>query len=185
MIHSTSGMQKSFWEYHKAYDHRQLAWKDEVLFTWEWWLGVALTIIPWIIWFIFRKRESTSRLLFAGTFVSLVSLTLDNIGVQFSAWNYLKPVIPAIPSYIPFDFALIPLSVMFLIQWFYHKNPWMIGLIFAILTAFIGEPIFKWLGIYVPTNWKYGYSIPFYTLIYYLAHKIASSKRFDDLEASK
>ena len=162
-----------------------LAWKHEVLFTWEWWLGIALTIIPWIIWFILRKKGSSGRLLYAGTFVALVSLSLDNIGVQLSAWNYLKPVTPVIPSYIPFDFALMPLSVMFLIQWFYSRNPWVIGLIFGFITAFIGEPIFNWLEIYVPTNWQFGYSIPFYTIIYYLAHKIASTKKFDELRASK
>lgn len=108
--------------------------------------------------------------------------TLDNIGVQLSAWNYLKPVTPVIPSYIPFDFALMPVVVMFLIQYFYNRNPWIIGLIFGVLTAFVGEPIFKLLNIYNPTNWKFIYSIPFYTLIYFLAHKLAARDKFNKLK---
>lgn len=127
---STLGMHKTFLEYQTAFDHRMLAWKNEVLFTWEWWLGIALTIVPWIIWFFFRKKDSTYRLLYAGLLVSLISLSLDSIGVQIGAWNYLKPITPVIPSYIPFNFTLMPVTVMFLIQLFPLKNPWLMGIIF-------------------------------------------------------
>lgn len=180
-MQSTPGMKKTFWEYHQAYEHRMIAWKHEVLFTWQWWLGIALTITAWILWLIFRNRDSTDRLLYSGIFVGLVSVTLDSIGVQLSAWNYLKPVVPLIPAYIPFDFALMPVSVMFLIQLFHNRNPWIVGLIFGIVTAFVGEPVFKWLNIYNPISWKFFYSIPFYTLIYFLAHKLASRKKFNVL----
>lgn len=183
VLNSTPGMHKSFWEYHHAFDHRMAAWKNEVLFTWEWWLGIALTIIPWIIWIIFHKKESTYRILSAGFFVSLVSVTLDNIGVQLSLWNYLKPVTPAIPSYIPYDFALMPIVIMFLIQLFSHRNPWIVGLIFGLLTAFLGEPIFQWLGIYEPTNWRHFYSVPIYTVIYFTASKLTQNKQFMDLSS--
>ena len=32
---------------------------EHVLFTWQWWVGVSLTIFPWILWLVFRKRECT------------------------------------------------------------------------------------------------------------------------------
>ncbi|MFD2970589.1 hypothetical protein [Peribacillus deserti] len=86
-------------EYHHAFMDRMSAWEQEVLFTWQWWLGIGLTIIPWIIWLIYRKKDSSGRLLYSGTFVALLSVTLDNIGVQLSLWNYLKA--PAIPAYFP------------------------------------------------------------------------------------
>lgn len=175
-------MRQTFGEYHEAFKHRNIAWKDEVLFTWQWWIGVSLTIICWIFWIIFRNRESTDRLLYAGIFVSLFSVTLDNSGVQLSLWNYLKPVTPIIPAYVPFDFALMPVVVMFLIQYFHNRNPWIIGLIFGLLTAFVGEPIFKLLDIYNPTNWKFIYSIPIYMLIYLFAHKLATRNKFNKLK---
>ncbi|MBM7693707.1 hypothetical protein JOC77_003151 [Peribacillus deserti] len=84
-------------------------------------------------------------------------------------------------SIFSYDFSLMPVIIMFLISWFHKRNPWVIGLTFAIITAFVSEPIFKWLGIYMPINWKYGYSIPFYTIIYYVAQKIAHSKHFIEL----
>lgn len=180
-MESNTGMKKSFWDYHHAFEHRMSAWKDEVLFTWQWWFGIILTIMPWIIWYFFRKKESTDRLMHAGIFVSLISLTLDNVGFQFSAWTYFKPVTPVIPAYMPFDFALMPVAVMFLIQYFFKRNPWIVGLIFGIVTAFVGEPFFKWIQVYNPVNWKFGYSIPFYTVIYLLAHKLALRKKFNEL----
>jgi hypothetical protein len=176
-----SGMHQTFLEYKTAFDHRMLAWKNEVLFTWEWWLGVALTIIPWIIWFFYRKRESTDRLLYAGLFVSLVSFAIDCIGVQIGAWNYLKPVTPVIPSYIPYNLALLPVIVMLLIQLFSQKNPWLIGLVFGALTSFVGEPLFKWLKIYEPHQWEHWYSFPIYTVIYFVANKLSQRNHNDEL----
>ncbi|WP_368731436.1 CBO0543 family protein [Bacillus sp. AFS076308] len=101
------------------------------------------------------------RFLYAGLFVSLVSITLDNIGVQLTFWNYLRPVTPAFPSYIPYDSALMPVCVLFVIRYFYNRNPWIVGLLFGMLTEFIGEPLFKCFGIYHRTNWKFSYSISF------------------------
>lgn len=179
---STPGMKESFWQYHQAYEHRLEAWKVEVLYTWEWWFGIVLSIIAWSLWLFFRKKESSNRLLFAGIFTALISVTLDNIGYQLSLWNYYKPVTPLIPAYLPYDFALMPVVVMFLIQFFYGRNPWLIGLLFGLLTAFIGEPVFKLLGIYHPVHWNNIYSIPFYTIIYNISFKLAMRSNFEKLK---
>lgn len=181
-MHSTPNMERSFLEYHKAFTHRMAAWQHEVLFSWQWWLGIVLTILPWVIWLMFRKKECTDRLLYAGIYVGLVSVTLDNIGVQLSLWNYLKPVTPAIPSYIPYDFALMPVTVMFLIQLFYTKRPWVVGLFYGLLVAFVGEPLFRLMGIYEPVKWQHIYSAPFYWVIYCSAHKLATRRQVTELD---
>jgi hypothetical protein len=181
MLRSTPGMHKAFYKYQEAYEYRLLSWKNEVYLTWEWWLGVALTALPWILWLIFRKKESTDRLLYAGFFVSLISLALDGIGIQLGAWNYLKPVTPVIPSYLPYDLALMPVMVMFLIQLFPKRNPWLIGLNFGLLTSFVGEPIFEYLKIYEPKYWKHWFSLPIYTVIYFVAYKLASRNQNKEL----
>ncbi|MFC0471752.1 hypothetical protein ACFFHM_14920 [Halalkalibacter kiskunsagensis] len=41
-------------------------WFEHVLFSGLWWFGLALSIVPWIFWWRWRKRESSDRLLFAG-----------------------------------------------------------------------------------------------------------------------
>lgn len=30
--------------------------KEDFLSTWQWWFGLALFIVPWIVWIIFRKK---------------------------------------------------------------------------------------------------------------------------------
>ncbi|WP_394237061.1 hypothetical protein [Niallia oryzisoli] len=32
------------------------------LFTWQWWIALAMIVLPWTIWFILRDRESSARI---------------------------------------------------------------------------------------------------------------------------
>ncbi|MEW9673622.1 hypothetical protein [Ammoniphilus sp. 3BR4] len=48
------------------------------LFTWKWWVGLALLVVPWILWAIFRKKESSVRLLLAGFVIMVISTILDS-----------------------------------------------------------------------------------------------------------
>ncbi|KOP70122.1 MULTISPECIES: CBO0543 family protein [Priestia] len=156
-------------------------WVKNTLFHWDFFLSLAFTIIPVLIWIKFRKKESTHRLLFVGFFVALVSSWLDFLGVQFGKWYYTGKVIPSIPSYVPWDFVLIPIFVMFLIQFKTHLSPILKGLLFAGVSAFIGEPFFKWLGLYVEKDWSIFYSIPIYFVIYLICYRLSTLKNYDPI----
>jgi hypothetical protein len=60
---------------------------------------------------------------------------------------------PSFPAWLPFNFCMLPVSIMFLIQTKPHIAAWKKGLFFGALTAFVGEPIFTWAGYYVLTGW--------------------------------
>lgn len=45
-----------------AFEH----WIQDDLFTWKWWLLVAATIIPWILWLIFHDKKRTFEILSCG-----------------------------------------------------------------------------------------------------------------------
>jgi hypothetical protein len=47
-------------------------WRNHILFTWQWWLSLALTVFPWILWVLLRKKSSTFRLLFSAFFVIII-----------------------------------------------------------------------------------------------------------------
>lgn len=158
-------------------------WSHHVLFSWQWWLGVGLTIIPWLLWFIFRKKESTFRLLTAGLFAILISSWLDFVGIAFGLWHYNYDVLPFLPSYLPWDFTLIPVIIMFIIQYKPDLSPYLKALFFAVVTAFIGEPIFNWLNTYSPEEWKYIYSFPIFFVIYLLSHWIATKEAYERLKS--
>jgi hypothetical protein len=156
-------------------------WFNEVLFTWRWWVGVMITIFTWLFWIKYHKKESKYRLLTAGFFVMTVSVSLDAIGVQIGLWTYRYEVIPLAPAYIPYDLALMPVVIMFLIQYKPQYSPFKKSIIFGILTALIGEPLIVFLDIYKPENWRSLYSIPIYTVIFLIAHWLTTRKKFDTL----
>jgi hypothetical protein len=157
-------------------------WSEHVVFSGIWWLGVVLTILPWIIWFIFRKKNSSDRILYAGLFVAVISLCLDVTGDQLGLWHYRFVVVPFLPTYIPWDLTLMPLTVMFMIQIKPNINPLIKAVLFALISSFIAEPISKWLGVYVLDSWKYYYSAPIQFVIYLIAHYLSQRDNFAHLK---
>jgi hypothetical protein len=156
-------------------------WLEHTLWHWEFWLSISLTIVPWILWFIFRKRGSEARLLLAGLFVICIASFLDFIGVASGLWHYSGKALPLIPTYMPWDFSLLPVTMMLWIQAKRHWNPFIKGFIYACLAAFVGEPLFEWIGLYQPTHWRSFYSFPIYIVLYLISHRISNSKTFDPL----
>jgi len=50
-----------FQEIHQVEVDYYKLWRHETLFHWDWWVGLLLTILPWMVWIMFRKKESTDR----------------------------------------------------------------------------------------------------------------------------
>ncbi|WP_423798063.1 hypothetical protein [Neobacillus sp. SAB-20_R2A] len=71
-------------------------WKEHTLWHKEFWLSLALAIIPWLIWFLIRKRGSEARLLLAGAFGIIVASWLDFLGIIFGLWHYSGRLLPTI-----------------------------------------------------------------------------------------
>ncbi|MDR7000676.1 CBO0543 family protein [Neobacillus niacini] len=175
------GMNKGLELIHQGFKIRNDIWQEEILFSWRWWIGFGLVIFCWGSWMIFRKKNSSDRLFYPGLFVMVISIALDAIGLQLKAWNYIYPLIPFFPAYLPFDLALMPVSVMFLIQVKPKMKPFYKAILFAVLTSFFGEPLFKWLGIYEPLSWRYIYSVPVYFVIYLTANWLSKRPNFERL----
>lgn len=78
-------------------------WRTQVVFTWQWWLQLALTIIPVSAWIILRKSDSTGRLLYAAFFVILASSLTDFVGNSFGLWYYALKLAPVFPPFFPWE----------------------------------------------------------------------------------
>jgi hypothetical protein len=155
-------------------------WLEETFLHWDWWGSIFLGVAPWIFWIFYRKKESTHRLLYAGVFIMLISLILDYIGVALGLWYYSGKDTPSFPGWSPYNFCMLPVSIMFLIQTKPHIAAWKKGLFYGALTAYVGEPLFVWAGYYVMDGWKYTYSIPIYALIYLFADWLTKRDHFSD-----
>jgi hypothetical protein len=156
-------------------------WTQHVFLSWLWWLAVILTIVPWILWWKFRKKESTHRLLFAGFFSIFVAIWLDNIGTQLGFWYYKYEVIPFTPSFKPWDISLMPVLTMFFLQINPKANVYIKGLIYSGIISFIAEPFFMWIGYFEYPHWNYIYSFAIYFFIYLIAHFVVTRNKFEKL----
>lgn len=151
-------------------------WMSDVIFTWRWWIGLILTIIPWILWYLFRRKESTDRLLYIAFIVIIISVGTDVIGDQYGIWHYRYNLLPILPTYFPWDFTLMPIAIITLLQIKPKSNPLIKATIFALGSSYIGEPIFYWIGVYQTIHWRFTYSVPIQFCIYLLMHWIYNKK---------
>lgn len=156
-------------------------WKQHLLFTVEWWIGLGLIIIPWLIWIVLHKKRSRSRLLFAGFIVIIISCWLDFLGSTSGLWFYPMKVEPTIPAYIIWDMTLFPVSIMLVLQYTKNINPLLIAIIYSAIISFAAEPFFEWINFYRPLHWKSIFSFPIYILLYLIAYFISKRNTFDPL----
>lgn len=165
MIHVDKTQQKQNLEklhdqFQHLHDEYTEIWFNHIFLHWDWWISLILSLGTWLFWIYYRKKDSTHRLLYAGFFAMLISIILCYIGVTLDLWYYTGKLTPSFPAWFPYNFCLLPVTIMFLIQTKPHIAPWKKGIFYGLLTAFVGEPIFVWSGYYVMTRWEYLYSVP-------------------------
>ncbi|QDP41225.1 CBO0543 family protein [Radiobacillus deserti] len=154
----------------KSEEQKVSLWVENVLFTTHWWIGLCLTILPWVLWVLFSNKDSRNRLLYSAFIVLIISSFLDFLGVKFGLWLYNYEVFPWIPAYIPWDSTLIPVIIIWLIEYKPHFSPLLKAFIFAFLSSFVGGAIFELFGFYEKLNWKSYYSFPIYFLIFLVGY---------------
>lgn len=141
-------------------------WRVEVLFSWRWWLNLALTIIPWIIWMRYRRREDTIRMLFTAFVIAVVTDFLDIIGISYGLWHYDWTLLPLFPIYIPWNFSLFPVLIMFMFQTMPKVSPIIKALGFGGFSSYLMEPVFQKIGMYHNIHWSYFNSFIIYVPLY-------------------
>lgn len=154
-------------------------WSEEILFTWRWWLSFAMTVLPWILWIIVRKKESTARLLGVAFFTMFLTAWMDFVGVDLGLWYYPIDTIPFVPSFIPYDFCILPVMVTLMIQYKPHISPFWKAAAFTLFNTYIAEPALEYLEFYEEFNWHTYYSLPLYFLIYLLAHWLSRAASYE------
>jgi hypothetical protein len=95
---------------------------------------------------------------------------LDLIGVENGKWTYSVRVLPSADVSFPFRFSLLPVTVMFFLQFKPNVNPFLKAIIFGGLGAYIGMPIMAMLDMYRKIDWAYTYSFFILTSMYLVAH---------------
>ena len=140
------------------------------LFTWQWWIALGMIVVPWTIWLILRDRESSARLFSAGLLVMVLSEILDTFGVSYGKWAYPVKVFPVATINFSFRLSVIPVLVMFFLQYKPRINPFIKAVLFGGIGAYVGMPILSMIDLYKKVDWAYTYSFVILTTFYLLAH---------------
>jgi len=175
---------QSYSLYEKLYlTHTQFYtfWKNNVLLTWRWWILLLLSILPWTIWLLVRKKESTDRMLYIAFFVMIFYSAFDMIGISLNLWYHPVTLLPLMPGFVTFDLCVLPVSTMLFIQYFPHVSTNIKAVIFSVINSFIFEPLTVNLGLYVNIHRKYYYSVPITIFIYLVSNHISSKDKFAKL----
>lgn len=150
-------------------------------FTWQWWVAVLMIIVPWALWAIFRKRESSARLLFSVFIVMILSTTIDALGVEYGRWVYPVKAIPIPTISYSLRYSLMPVLIMFFLQYKPNVNPFIKGIIVAGISAYIGMPMMAMMDMYKKIDWAYTYSFFIILFLYLVAHWFSRRKSFEPL----
>ncbi|WP_026580853.1 CBO0543 family protein [Bacillus sp. J33] len=151
------------------------------LFTWNWWIALGMLVIPWILWGVFRKKDSSSRLLFAGFIVMILSSILDSYGVDRGKFAYPVKVIPLPTLSYSFRYSMVPVTIMFLLQYKPHLNPLIKAILFAGFSAYIGMPLMAMIHLYKKVDWAYTYSFFILFSLFMIAHWFSRRKSFGEI----
>lgn len=151
------------------------------LFTWQWWVALAMIIVPWIIWMIFRDRKSSARLFSAGLLVMIISEIMDAIGVSLGKWAYPVKVIPVATVSFSFRLSVLPVLVMLLLQFKPRFNPYIKAIFYGGVGAYVGLPLLAILDLYKKIDWSLTYSFFILTLMYLLSHWFSRRNSFEEI----
>ncbi|MNC22587.1 hypothetical protein D3C75_705920 [compost metagenome] len=155
------------------------------IYQWNWYLSVALIIVPWIIWAIFRKKESTGRLLIAGLFIMIFSAVLDTMGIENGLWAYPVKAIPSPTLSFSYRLSVLPVLAMLLIQVKPHINPVLKAVFYSGISAFVGLPLMSAADLYKKLHWAYTYSFCILFVVYLVAHWLVHLKSFKPVSAEQ
>ena len=164
---------------HEANGDMVKTWTEEIVFTWRWWIEIAILISPWVyFWLFLRKKPDTYRLVCSGCVAVLLATYMDTIGMAFRLWGYPTKAVPLVPPYITWDLCAIPIITMIFLHYVPEINPIIKSIALGIFGSFIMQLIAVWVGLYTPYHWKHAYSFPIVIIVYLCANYFYNEFRF-------
>ena len=167
----------SIYQTHMVFTQQRIEyWLQNNLFTWQWWLLIALLILPVFLWWKVVDKKRLLSIVTMGLMVTVTSNWMDQVGSELGWWYYPYHVVPFSSQFIPVNYSLMPIGYMLLYQ-NYPRWPAFIAIsaITAAVLTWLFEPLFSWFGMYHLVFWKFSFSFPFYVLIAF-SHKWLADK---------
>lgn len=142
------------------------SWLDRDFLSPEWWLQLALFIIPWLVFARWAKRERLPQLALFGSWVVVLAEALDHLGYELGLWYYPVELAPLFPRFEEVNLSALPVIYMFVYQYFPTWGRFIAAItVMAVVFTLGAEPALIELGLYTPLRWKPYYGAPIYIAI--------------------
>jgi hypothetical protein len=118
--------------------------------TWQFWVVLALFLIPLFLLILFIDRKNIFYLGFYGYSVHVFFTYTDVFGTVRGIWIYPYNLLPLLPSNITLDASLVPVAYILLYQYTLNrgKNYYISMLLLCLALAFILKPLMVGLGLF-------------------------------------
>lgn len=162
---------------HMAFSQQRIEfWLQHDLYSWQWYVLLAMLIIPYIIWWKLVDKKRLLPIVTMGLMVISTANWMDQVGTELGWWTYVHKTIPIFPQMIPVNYSMMPVGYMLVYQYFVPWRQYMIAMIvMTSIMTWIAEPVVTWMGIYYPISWKYSFSFPVYMAIAYTHKRIVDA----------
>ena len=118
--------------------------------TWQFWVVLAMFVIPLIILILFIDRKKIFHLGFYGYSVHVFFTYTDAIGTVRGIWIYPYKLLPLLPSSITLDASLVPVAYILLYQYTLNrgKNYYISMVLLCLAFAFFLKPLMVGIGLF-------------------------------------
>lgn len=141
-------------------------WLEHDLFSWQWWVLLAATILPWVGWMYVVKKPHRPHVFAFALLIGVISSVLDVIGADMLLWGYPTKLIFMVPPLFPADLTVIP--VVFSLA-YYYGTTWRRYIVYvislALVFSYVLEPLFKKVDIYRAHHFPHWASLIGFVLI--------------------
>lgn len=141
-------------------------WLNNDVLRFRWWLLLAMFIFSAYVWWRTVDKSRLSEISAYVLLIIILTLVLDEIGEEFTLWDYPCDLFPLFPPLSAIDLACLPFIYSLIYQ---HFRVWKSFIIASVIMAgifcFIMEPLFVRIGIYQLLTWKSYYGFPIYSLM--------------------
>jgi hypothetical protein len=123
-------------------------WISEEFLSFPWFVALAVLFISYLILAKFIDKKRLKDLLLFGSLIAVAAALVDIIGVTMGLWEYTIHFLPISPSLFPFDYTIVPVLYVFVLQ---YSTSWKNYIVYSLLAdgfnCFIINPLYIYLGI--------------------------------------
>ena len=159
-------------------------WFESDLFTFNWWMMLALFIICTYLWWKLTDKSRLKEIVLYAGLVIIMIIILDELGEELSLWVYTTDIFPIFPPITAIDISCMPMIYSLIYQCFRTWKSFIIAtIVMATVFCLVFEPIFVWSGIYIMLKWESYYGFPIYISIALISKAVVNKAYYVSKES--